>query len=144
MDPNTIKALIEAMRASDLSEMEFSEDGWALRLVRYSNATAAPPSPAPPPARARRTSPAISAKAAALAGGTVVSPMFGIVHLKPSPEAADFVRAGATVEVGTILCTIEAMKVFNEIKADRSGTILSIDVRSGDEVETGQILMTLV
>jgi acetyl-CoA carboxylase biotin carboxyl carrier protein len=67
--------------------------------------------------------------------------MFGVIYLRPSPDASDFVSPGTKVTPGTILCVIEAMKVFNEIRADREGAVATVLVSTGDEVEVGQELM---
>jgi acetyl-CoA carboxylase biotin carboxyl carrier protein len=147
MDLDLIKSLIDAMAASDLAEMEFSENGWSLRLVRRPQPGEAPAfaKPAnrvaqteerPQPARARLDpTPEDSPQDA------VVAPLFGIVHLQPAPDAPAFVSAGQAVTAGTPLCTIEAMKMFHEIRAERDGTISSVLVASGDEVQAGQELM---
>ena len=132
------------MTASELAEMEFSEAGWTLKLKRYVRDTAvtATVEPRPRPDRpigsGKRCVPLTSAE------GAVVSPLFGIVYMRPNPNAPDFVVPGAVVTADTTLCIVEAMKVFNEVKATRDGVVGSILVASGDEVEPGQILMTLV
>jgi acetyl-CoA carboxylase biotin carboxyl carrier protein len=138
MDPGKIKSLIDAMAASDLAEMEFSENGWTLRLARgpaseVVRPDAKPPVPARPAPAARALDPPASDR-------DLRSPMFGIVYLAASPGAAPFVRPGQPVSAGTTVCMVEAMKVFQEIKAGRDGVIASIDVASGDEVEAGQVL----
>ena len=71
----------------------------------------------------------------------VLSPIYGIVHLQPAPDAAPFVTVGQEVMAGTALCVIEAMKVFNHVYAEKSGKIDSILIQSGQEVEVGQVLM---
>jgi acetyl-CoA carboxylase biotin carboxyl carrier protein len=71
------------------------------------------------------------------------SPMVGTFYATPDPESAPFVRIGDRVSTESVVCIIEAMKVFNEIKADVTGTIESIDVQSGRPVEYGQVLMTV-
>jgi acetyl-CoA carboxylase biotin carboxyl carrier protein len=151
MDPNKIKSFIDAMAASDLEEMEISHEGWTLRLVRRRSAGAAS---APttsgaasaiagsiasvPPARAVQT-----ATTPLAAKPEVLSPMFGVVHLQQAPGDPPFVRLGQAVEAGALLCIIEAMKVFNEVHAERSGTVAAILVQSGQEVEAGQRLLRL-
>ncbi|WP_293853648.1 acetyl-CoA carboxylase biotin carboxyl carrier protein subunit [uncultured Alsobacter sp.] len=141
MTPETIKSLIDAMAASDLAEMEFSEDGWSLRLVRHkgpeaaaATMQAAPRPRAPAPAAAPRQ------KAAPPTANDLRSPMFGVVYLAPSPGAAPFVTPGQAVTAGTTVCMVEAMKVFQEIKAGRDGVIEAVAVTSGEEVEAGQVL----
>ena len=138
MDPEKIKSLIDAMAASDLAEMEFSEGGWSLRLVRHADAET--PRAAPrAPVRARSAAPDAT-PAAASASRDLCAPMFGIVYLAPSPGAAPFVAPGQRVGAGTTVCIIEAMKVFQEIKAGRDGVIEALAVTTGEEVEAGQVL----
>ena len=147
MDPQAIKSFIDAMAASDLDEMEISHDGWTLRLVRRhaagpataTIATAATAKAAP--ARAGRASSG-SAKPLAVEAD-VLSPLFGVVHLQQVPGEPPLVRVGQAVEPGALLCIIEAMKVFNEVRAERAGTVTAILVKSGQEVEAGECLLRL-
>lgn len=139
MDLDKIKALIDAMATSSLEEMEFSEDGWTLRLTRRAPVASAPSRTAAP-ARASGARPAVRSDPAPL-DGRVVSPLFGVVYLRPNPDSADFVSPGTAVTAGMTLCVVEAMKVFNEIKATRDGVVSAILVTSGSEVEFGQELM---
>jgi acetyl-CoA carboxylase biotin carboxyl carrier protein len=74
----------------------------------------------------------------------VRAPLFGIVHLTPSPDAPPFVVAGQAVKTGETLCVIEAMKVFNNICAERDGVVEAVMATSGSEVEAGQLLMRIV
>ena len=138
MDPKQIKAFIDAMAASDLSEMEFSQDGWTLRLVRRGSAE--PIAPAAAPAAARGTNAPRRLEADGEASNELTAPLFGVVHLQQSPGDAPFVCAGQTVQAGQTLCVIEAMKVFNEVHADRDATVAAVLVASGQEVEAGQPL----
>jgi acetyl-CoA carboxylase biotin carboxyl carrier protein len=148
MDLDRVKSLIDAMSASDLAEMQVSEGGWSLRLVRRPQPSdmAAPPrvvrknTPADQrsqPARARRD------QASNEQSFGVVAPLFGIVYLQPAPNAPVFVSPGQAVTAGTPLCVIEAMKMLHEIRAERDGTISAVLVSSGQEVEAGQELMRL-
>jgi acetyl-CoA carboxylase biotin carboxyl carrier protein len=148
MDLDLIKSLIDAMAASDLAEMEFSGGGWSLRLVRR-------PRPTDMPARSPRASDATPAKGRSRpanvrrdpvseeGGLQVVAPLFGVVHLRPAPDAPEFVAPGQAVTAGTALCIIEAMKMFHEVRAERDGTISAVLVSSGEEVQAGQELMRL-
>jgi acetyl-CoA carboxylase biotin carboxyl carrier protein len=141
MERDRIKSFIDAMAASDLAEMTFSEGGWTLRLVRGPAGKAdgiAPPSaaqhaPLPPP----RPKPAPARDA------EIRAPMPGIVYLRPAPDKPDFVTAGARIAPGAVICMVEAMKTFLEVRADRGGLVDAILVASGDEVELGQPLMRL-
>jgi acetyl-CoA carboxylase biotin carboxyl carrier protein len=147
MDLQQIKALIDVLTASDLSELEYQHDGSTLRLVK---------NPAPADLRALdRQAPALSAKPAPVAGVTaaataasiapaeVCSPVYGVVHLRPSPAEPPFVAVGEAVTAGRTLCVIEAMKVFNEVRAEHAATVAAVLVDSGQEVESGQILFRL-
>ncbi|WP_203070434.1 acetyl-CoA carboxylase biotin carboxyl carrier protein [Falsiroseomonas ponticola] len=133
MDLLQIKTFIDAMAASDLSEMVAGKDGWTLRLLRDgASPGAAAPAPAAPRTRPRAAAPA-----------EIRSPMAGIVYLRPSPGEADFVAPGSTIAAGAVICVVEAMKTFLQVRAERGGTIAAILVASGEEVELGQPLMRL-
>jgi acetyl-CoA carboxylase biotin carboxyl carrier protein len=143
MDPQQIKAFIDAMASSDLAEMEFSQDGWTLRLVRRTNGT---------PATATRVAPARPRPTVATAAARrdevvrpvesiLRAPLYGVVHLQPSPGEPPFVTPGLAVKAGQTLCVIEAMKVFNEVRAGHDGVVDAVLVASGQEVETGQPLV---
>ncbi len=142
MTMDEIKALIDAMGASDLAEMEFSKDGWTLRLVRHARAAGEVATPAglAAPVRHATPRPAPTPRAAAPMND-VRTPLAGIAYLAPSPEAPSFVTVGQSVEVGALLCIVEAMKTFNEVRAERAGEIAAVLVASGDEVEGGQPLL---
>lgn len=151
MDAKQIKEFIDAMAASDLGEMEVSHEGWTLRLSRGARASAAPASPSTSPstsvrpaAKAPATTAAPSAQGpAALRSHALVAPMYGIVHLQPAPGEPAFARADDAVEAGQLLCIIEAMKVFNEVRAEHAGRLASVLVPTGAEVEAGQTLMVI-
>jgi acetyl-CoA carboxylase biotin carboxyl carrier protein len=144
MDPQRIKAFIDAMAASDLDEMEISHEGWTLRLVRrHGGRPELAASPAANSAPARAAQPARAPAAKAAARPEVLSPMFGVVHLQQSPGEPPFVREGQAIAQGDLLCIIEAMKVFNEVRAERAGTVAAILVKSGQEVEAEQVLLRL-
>lgn len=143
MDPQQIKAFIDAMASSDLAEMEFSQDGWTLRLVRRASGTPATATrvesararPAVATAAARRD------EAARPAESVLRAPLYGVVHLQPSPGEPPFVTPGLAVKAGQTLCVIEAMKVFNEVRAEHDGVVDAVLVATGQEVETGQPLV---
>lgn len=140
MDLDHIKALIELMAASDLSEMEVSEGGWTLRLSRRAAALPAMPSTAPAPRRAAAVPPPEPNPAPS---PDLRAPLSGVIHLQAEPGAPPFVRPGATVAAGATLCLIEAMKVFNTVRAERAGTIAAVLVENGAEVDAGQTLMRI-
>lgn len=140
MTPQQIKDFIDAMAASDLQEMEVSHAGWTLRLSRQPRPGAAAgtvPAPAAPVVTAQ------SGPAAPQSAPELLAPMFGVVHLRPAPDAAPFVRVGDTVEAGQALCTIEAMKIFNEVRAEHGGRVAAVLVEAGSEVEAGQPLFRI-
>jgi acetyl-CoA carboxylase biotin carboxyl carrier protein len=140
MKQEQIKTLIDALAASDLAELEYSEDGSTLRLVKQSALKAAPV--------ARRSAAARDAPAAAFAESVLpaavaaecLAPLYGVVHLRSAPGEPPFVQAGQSVEAGQMLCVIEAMKMFNEVRAEAAATVKAVLVRSGQEVEAGEPL----
>jgi len=141
MKQEQIKTLIDALAASDLAELEFSENGSTLRLVKLAALGAAPSARRPGAVRsARPEAVAQQAAAAAPAGDECFAPLHGVVHLQPAPGEPPFVRQGQAVEAGQLLCVIEAMKMFNEVRADAGGTVQQVLVQSGQEVEAGQSL----
>ena len=148
MDHAYINTLIKALEASNLSELEFSQDGCTLRLVKGASArkqtaavassasTSASPKPSVPGAP---PAPPIIPRATA----EVRAPMFGIVHLQAVPGAPAYVEIGQPIKAGQTLCVIEAMKIFNEIHAEEDCIVNSIQIQSGQEVEAGQVLFQL-
>jgi acetyl-CoA carboxylase biotin carboxyl carrier protein len=143
MDRQLIKMLIDALAASDLSELEYSRDGATLRLVkRAAAAEARAPSPPEPSSQPIATAEPVPA-ATDPAPDIIAAPLYGIVHLQRSPDAGPFVGVGEMVTAGQVLCVVEAMKVFTELRAERGGTIAAVLVRSGQEVEAGQALFRM-
>ena len=140
MDRQLIKALIDALEASDLNELEYSRDGATLRLVKGEHLTPAAAARTVPPASAPTAPPPASAP---IATNLVLAPLYGVVHLQRTPGAAAFVAVNQEIEAGQVLCMIEAMKVFTDVRADRAGTVTEIMVTSGHEVEAGQPLIRL-
>ena len=148
MDLKTIKQVIDLMKRSELSEFEFEEDGFKLRLSRESNNSVAPiiqsVAPVNPvaatPATAAPASSAEKEKAEDPNVETIKSPMVGTFYRAPSPDSANFTDVGKKVDVDSIVCIIEAMKVMNEIQAEVKGTITEILVEDGDAIEFGQPL----
>jgi acetyl-CoA carboxylase biotin carboxyl carrier protein len=133
MNQEQIKTLIDALAASDLCELEYSENGSTLRLSKQSALAAAVP-------RARAAIAAHDAPVVVAASAECLAPLYGVVHLQPTPGEPPFVQAGQTIHAGQTLCVIEAMKVFNEVRAERDATLQEVLVRSGQEVEAGQPL----
>jgi acetyl-CoA carboxylase biotin carboxyl carrier protein len=145
MDPQQIKTLIDAMASSDLAEMEFSQDGWTLRLVRHASTAPMPDAQRAPVRAAARVvadRPGVApAPVESDSGAELHAPLYGVVHLNPSPGEPPFVVVGQAVKAGQTLCVIEAMKVFNEVRAPHDATVQAVLVTSGQEVEAGQALL---
>jgi acetyl-CoA carboxylase biotin carboxyl carrier protein len=141
MDLQQIKTFIDAMASSDLAEMEVSREGWTLRLVRRALTAAPPPSSRSSHPQRSPTSDEPLPASASPRGDEARAPLYGVVHLQPSPDEPPFVSVGAFVKTGQTLCVIEAMKVFNEVRTERDGTVQAVLVKSGDEVEAGQPLL---
>jgi acetyl-CoA carboxylase biotin carboxyl carrier protein len=146
MELPQIKAFIDAMASSDLTELEVSKDGWTLRLLRggerRTKAARARGIAGPPPSpRSRGDEPQPEISAAAL---EICAPLSGIVYLGPSPNQPPFVVVGQAIKAGTAVCVIEAMKTFSEIRAERDGTIEKILVASETLVEAGQPLVRII
>ena len=152
MDIRKIKKLIDLIQESDVSEIEISEGEESVRISRHTSTPAQPVSyhiPAATPAAPAAPSSAGSAEAAPVASAgpdmskAVRSPMVGSFYRSPSPEAPAFVEVGQKVSVGDVICIIEAMKMFNQIEADRSGTIKAILVENGQPVEYDEPLFII-
>ncbi|CEF48581.1 unnamed protein product [uncultured bacterium] len=146
MELDQIKVFIDAMASSDLTELQANKDGWVLSLVRRTapalSQAAVSGLAVPSSARSKQREPAVSV-IAGQPGSEVRAPLFGLVHLTPSPDAPPFVAVGQAVETGETLCVIEAMKVFNNICAERDGVVEAVMATSGSEVEAGQLLMRI-
>jgi acetyl-CoA carboxylase biotin carboxyl carrier protein len=152
MTLDEIKALIDAMSTSDLVEVEINKDGWTLRLTRDADNSAFTPStreagampPAAPTRRETSRRESASFVEPAVSTTDVSAPLSGIVYLGPSPNAPPFVAVGQKVTSGTTLCTVEAMKMFNPVTAERDGVVEAVFVSTGDEVAAGQPLLRIV
>ena len=151
MDIRKVKKLIELLEESNIGEIEIKEGEESVRISRAGNQPAAPvasaaPAPAPSPAAAPAEAPAAepaAPAAAPVADNAVLSPMVGTFYRSPSPEAPSFVEVGQTVRVGDVLCIVEAMKMMNQIEADRAGTVTAIHVENGEAVEFDQPLISV-
>ncbi len=152
MDIRKIKKLIELLEESDIGELEIKEGEESVRISRNSThapqqpqvyAAPAPAAPAPAPA-----APAASEEPAAAepspSGHVVKSPMVGTFYRSPSPGSPSFVEVGKHVKVGDVICIVEAMKMMNQIEADKAGVIEAILVEDGEPVEFDQPLVTIV
>jgi acetyl-CoA carboxylase biotin carboxyl carrier protein len=151
MDIRKVKKLIELLEESQVAEIEIHEGEESVRISRMpqgvpaaahypppalmAHAPAAAPAPAPAPAGAE--------EAAIPAGHNVTSPMVGTFYEAPSPGAKPFVQVGQQVSVGDTLCIIEAMKMLNQIEADKDGKVSAVLVENGQPVEFGQPLFVI-
>lgn len=154
MDIRKVKKLIELLEESNIDEIEIKEGEESVRISRNSAqavamaaAAAAPPAYAPPPpaaAPAAEPAPVAPAAAPAIAGHVVNSPMVGTFYGSPSPTSPSFVEVGQTVKIGDVVCIVEAMKMMNQIEADKAGTIGAILVNNGEPVEFDQPLFSIV
>ena len=151
MDLRKIKSLIELLEKSSLSEMVIVEGEETIRLSRATSVQAPPAQPvsqqpvthvAVSPAEAPAEGPA-EEEAAIPEGEVARSPMVGTYYAAPSPEADPFVSVGQEVAVGDTLCIVEAMKMFNQIEAEASGTVVAILVENGQPVEFDQPLFVI-
>lgn len=148
MDIRKVKKLIELLEESDINEIEIKEGEESVRISRASSAmmmaAAAPVMQAAPVAAvAAVAAPAAVPSAPAVTGHVVASPMVGTFYRCPSPGAPAFSEVGQTVKEGDVICIIEAMKMMNQIEADKSGTITAILVEDGEAVEFDQPLVTI-
>ena len=152
MDIRKIKKLIELLDESGIAEIEIKEGEESVRISRNSPNTAAP---IMMPASAPQFSAPVTSAAAPVEskteaeissipeGHVVESPMVGTFYRAPSPATPVFTEVGKSVSVGDTLCIIEAMKMFNQIEADKSGVVKAILVENGEPVEYGQPLMVI-
>jgi acetyl-CoA carboxylase biotin carboxyl carrier protein len=150
MDIRKIKKLIDLLQETGIAEIEIKEGEESVRISRQANAAsavsmqtfAAPQAPAP----------VVSAPAGATAppplpaeeGHVVKAPMVGTYYASASPASAPFVAVGGKVKKGDTLCIIEAMKIMNQIQADRDGTVTAMHAENGQPVEFDQPLFTIV
>ncbi len=155
MDLRKLKTLIDLVSDSNVSELEITEAEGKVRIVKSGPAPVAvvtqmaAPVAAPVAAAAPAAAPAAAAPApapapeAAPAGHQVKSPMVGTFYRSSSPGAKSFVEVGSQVKEGETICIIEAMKILNEIEADKSGTITQILAENGQAVEYGAPLFII-
>jgi acetyl-CoA carboxylase biotin carboxyl carrier protein len=145
MDLRKLKTLIDLVAESGIAELEITEGEGKVRIVKFSQAVqpvAYAPAPVAPQAApvAEAAAPAVPA---APAGHTVKAPMVGTFYRAPNPGSPAFVQIGQAVKEGEPLCIIEAMKLLNEIEADKTGVIKEILVQNGEPVEYGQPLFVI-
>lgn len=150
MDLRKLKTLIDLVSESNVSELEITEADGKVRIVKGLPppvVVAAAPAPvvAAPVAAAvaAAAAPAVVAEPAPTSGHPVKSPMVGTFYRSASPGAKAFVEVGDTIQEGEPICIIEAMKIMNEIEADKSGTVSKILCENGQAVEFGQPLFVI-
>lgn len=145
-----IEKLAKIIADNDLTEISLEDGEQAItirkdlpevNMVASAPAVAAAPQAAPV-AMAQASAPAQAPAAKEeVKGKAITSPMVGTFYAASSPDAAPFVEVGSTVNVGDVVCIIEAMKLMNEIKAEQAGKVVQICVKNGDPIEFGQVLM---
>ncbi len=151
MDLRKLKTLIDLVSDSNVSELEITEAEGKVRIVKSAptpvavvTSVAAPVAVAPAPAPAAASVSAAAAAEPELATGhTVKSPMVGTFYRSSSPGSKAFVEIGSQVKEGETICIIEAMKILNEIEADKTGTISQILAQNGQAVEYGAPLFVI-
>ena len=154
MDIRKVKKLIELLEESNIDEIEIKEGEESVRISRNAAQTLlspvhagyapAPIAAPPPPPPAAAAAPAASEPAPAASGHVVKSPMVGTFYRAPSPSSPSFAEVGQAVKVGDVICIVEAMKMMNQIEADKAGTIEAILVENGEPVEFDQPLFSIV
>ncbi|WP_144632683.1 acetyl-CoA carboxylase biotin carboxyl carrier protein [Bordetella genomosp. 13] len=148
MDLRKLKTLIDLVAESGIAELEITEGEGKVRIVKFSQtlqpvAYHAPEAVAAAPAAAAPAAAPAAAAAPAIQGHVVKAPMVGTFYRSPNPGAAPFIDVGQSVKEGDPLCIIEAMKLLNEIEADKAGVIKEILVENGEPVEYGQPLFVI-
>ena len=149
MDLRKLKTLIDLVSESNVSELEITEAEGKVRIVKSSGApvimqqAAAPAAVAPTSNAPFQSAPLAVAAEVIETGHAVKSPMVGTFYRSSSPGAKSFVEVGSVVREGETVCIIEAMKILNEIEADKSGTITKILTENGQAVEYGQPLFMI-
>lgn len=153
IDLKKLEKLISLMAENDMTEIELDDGKEKVQLKRGSAtgpvqvvapaAAPAPAAPAAPAAAPAPSAPAAAGAAPAASGPTIDSPMVGTFYSASNPDSPAFVKPGDSVTADTVVCIVEAMKVFNEIKAEKAGKIKSVLVENGDAVEFGQALFEL-
>ncbi|PRY65723.1 biotin carboxyl carrier protein [Vreelandella songnenensis] len=152
MDIRKVKKLIELLEESNISEIEIQEGEESVRISRHPNGATWQPQPMPQYAQPAAPAPTPSAHApaadaepqgASFRGEAVNSPMVGTFYRSPAPGAKSFVEVGDTVKQGDTVCIVEAMKMMNQIEADRDGVVEAILVEDGEPVEFDQPMIVL-
>lgn len=151
MDIRKVKKLIELLEESNISEIEIQEGEESVRISRHPNGATWQPQPMPqyaqpaPAQQAPAAAPLAEAEpqGASYRGEAVNSPMVGTFYRSPAPGAKSFVEVGDTVKQGDTVCIVEAMKMMNQIEADRDGVVEAILVEDGEPVEFDQPMIVV-
>ncbi|MGV2929967.1 acetyl-CoA carboxylase biotin carboxyl carrier protein [Vreelandella venusta] len=153
MDIRKVKKLIELLEESNISEIEIQEGEESVRISRHPNGATWQPQPMPQYAQmapmqqapSQSSAPAAEAESpsASYQGEAVNSPMVGTFYRSPAPGAKSFVEVGDTVKQGDTVCIVEAMKMMNQIEADRDGVVEAILVEDGEPVEFDQPMIVI-
>ncbi|RUR36595.1 acetyl-CoA carboxylase biotin carboxyl carrier protein [Vreelandella populi] len=153
MDIRKVKKLIELLEESNISEIEIQEGEESVRISRHPNGAAWQPQPMPqyaqpyaaPAPAAATPAPGVDVEpaGASFRGEAVNSPMVGTFYRSPAPGAKSFVEVGDTVKQGDTVCIVEAMKMMNQIEADRDGVVEAILVEDGEPVEFDQPMIVI-
>jgi acetyl-CoA carboxylase biotin carboxyl carrier protein len=157
VDLQEIRSIVELMNEHGLIHFDLSKKDFQLKLKKgldmeeLSNLMASMPSApqyaAPAPQLPAASAPVATAPAAAAApvaeGSEITSPMVGTFYRKPAPDAPNFVEVGTSVSEGQTICIIEAMKVMNEIKAEKSGVICAVIAQDGNPVQYGDVMFRI-
>ena len=148
MDIRKVKKLIELLETSDIAEIEIKEGEEAVRISRSSSVMTTVVAPATAPAAAPAPSPVAAAEEKlapqTTSGHVVSSPMVGTFYRSPSPSSPPYVEVGTHVKAGDVVCIVEAMKMMNQIEAEKAGIIEAFLVNDGEPVEFDQPLVTIV
>jgi acetyl-CoA carboxylase biotin carboxyl carrier protein len=144
MDIRKVKKLIELLEESDINEIEIKEGEESVRISRGAAPVMTAVAPAPIAVAAAAPAAAPPPVAAPVATNAILSPMVGTFYRSPSPSAPKFIEVGQSVKVGDTICIVEAMKMMNQIEADRAGVVEAILVEDGQPVEFDQPLVTIV
>ena len=152
MDIRKIKKLIELLEESDIEELEIKEGDDSVRICRRKQEApatqpmfvAAPSTVVPPVNAVTPSTSTTTAPEGEIDGHAIRSPMVGTYYGAASPSAPSFIEVGQTIKAGDVICIVEAMKMMNQIEADKSGTVSAILIENGQPVEFDQPLITLV
>lgn len=146
IDADLIRNMADLLKELGLNEIEYGENEWHVRIAKEPPPVAAVSYHSPPLAHAlNSTDVGRFEESSSIANhpGVIVSPMVGVVYTSDEPSAAPFTKVGDAVKEGDVLLLIEAMKVFNQIKAPRAGKVIRILVSSGMPVEFGEPLLII-